>query len=374
MKLALVGAAGRMGQAILRLVREDTAIELVGACDAPGSPRVGRDVGEVAQLGTWGVALSSGVEDALLGAEVCIDFSSPRGAAAVARACARARVALVSGTTGLDDEALRAIDEAAAVVPALWAPNTSLGVQVLAELVREAVARLGPGFDLEIVEVHHRRKADAPSGTALRLAEAAREGRAGLAVVPGREGTPGPRKAEELGVFAVRGGDVIGDHTVHLLGDGERIELTHRATSRDLFARGALRAAQFVRGKAPGRYTMRDVIAGSLYFKVCLTLLPTAPTTPTTLTTTTTVLTTMTDPTTLTVLTIITALRAMTGTTAITGAVGTAGAMDTAVGTAGRLGGMGIGGAPRAPGSSIWSRPRCSSPRRISWCGRPPGI
>jgi 4-hydroxy-tetrahydrodipicolinate reductase len=339
MKLAVVGAGGRMGQAILRLAREDGSIELVGASDAPGSPDVGRDVGEVSRLGVWGVALSGSVEDALLGAEVCIDFSSPRATASVARACARARVALVSGTTGLPEDALQAIDEAARSIPVLWAPNTSAGVQVLAELVREAVARLGPGYDIEVVEVHHRRKADAPSGTALRLVEAAREGREGLTVVAGREGTPGARKAEEIGVFAVRGGDVIGDHAVHLLGDGERIELTHRATSRDLFARGALRAARFLLGKAPGRYTMRDVIAGSLYCLPCLTiLLLTAPATtaPATTITATTI----------------------TATTDAAKATGEGGGS----------------GARRARSSSTWSCRRSCSPRRTVWCGRRRGI
>jgi 4-hydroxy-tetrahydrodipicolinate reductase len=334
MKLAVVGAGGRMGQAILRLAREDGSIELVGASDAPGSPDVGRDVGEVSRLGVWGVVLSGSTEDALLGAEVCIDFSSPRATASVAQACARAGVALVSGTTGLQDDALQAIDEATKSIPVLWAPNTSAGVQVLAELVREAVARLGPGYDIEVVEVHHRRKVDAPSGTALRLVEAAREGRQGLTVVAGREGTPGARKAEEIGVLAVRGGDVIGDHTVHLLGDGERIELTHRATSRDLFARGALRAARFLLGKAPGRYTMRDVIAGPLYWCPCRILLPTTDlaTLPTTTTATTTTATT------------------------------TTAAEATAVG--------GGNAARKAPSFLTWSCPRFCCPRRTAWYGR----
>jgi len=337
MKLAVVGAGGRMGQAILRLAREDGTIELVGASDAPGSPDVGRDVGEVSRLGVWGVALSGSTEDALLGAEVCIDFSSPRATASVARACARAGVALVSGTTGLQDDALQAIDEAAKSVPVLWAPNTSAGVQVLAELVREAVARLGPGYDIEVVEVHHRRKVDAPSGTALRLVEAAREGRQGLTLVAGREGTPGARKAEEIGVLAVRGGDVIGDHAVHLLGDGERIELTHRATSRDLFGRGALRAARFLLGKAPGRYTMRDVIAGPLYCLPCRTILTTDLATTTTPTMATTALATTTTP-------------------------------ITAAAEATVAGGGSV--AREARSSWTWSCRRSFSPRRTAWYAR----
>ncbi|RYE82144.1 MAG: 4-hydroxy-tetrahydrodipicolinate reductase [Myxococcales bacterium] len=238
-------------------------MELVGASDGPGSAHVGRDVGDAIGMAPWGVGVSPDVGEAILGADVCIDFSSPAATVSIARACARAGVALVSGTTGLGPDAQAALDEAARAVPVLWAPNTSVGVQVLAELVREAVARLGPGFDVEVVEIHHRKKVDAPSGTARRLAEAAIEARPGLTEVSGRHGVPGPRPADELGVLAVRGGDVIGDHTVYLLGDGERIELTHRASSRDLFARGALRAARFVAGQKPGRYTMRDVLSAS---------------------------------------------------------------------------------------------------------------
>src|SRR5262249_18352988 len=154
------------------------------------------------------------------------------------------------------------LDEAARVVPVLWAPNTSVGVQVLAELVTQAAHKLGLAFDVEIVEAHHRAKVDAPSGTADRLRRAVAEARQGLRPVPGGGGNGGPRRADEIGVLALRGGDVIGDHTVHFLGPGERLELTHRATNRDLFARGALQAARFVTGKPPGRYAMADVLRG----------------------------------------------------------------------------------------------------------------
>src|SRR6185312_14259983 len=172
------------------------------------------------------------------------------------------RVAVVSGTTRLDADAERLLDQAARVVPVLWAPNTSVGVQVLAELVAEAAAKLGLSFDVEIVEAHHRAKVDAPSGTADRLRRAVVEAREDLVPVHGREGLVGPRKRTEIGVLALRGGDVIGDHTVHFLGQGERLELTHRATNRDLFARGALRAARFLHGKPAGRYTMADILHG----------------------------------------------------------------------------------------------------------------
>ena len=142
----------------------------------------------------------------------------------------------------------------------LWAPNMSLGVQVLAELVEQAVRRLGPAFDVEIVEVHHRKKIDAPSGTAKRLAQAAKSARPELSELSGREGDVGARKPRELAVMALRGGDVVGDHTVFLFGDGERIELTHRASNRDVFAHGAIRAARYVIGKPAGRYTIKDVL------------------------------------------------------------------------------------------------------------------
>ena len=168
---------------------------------------------------------------------------------------------LVIATTGLPAETAAALRELARDVPVVFAPNFSLGVQVLAELVEQAVKRLGGGFDVEILELHHRKKIDAPSGTALRLAKAARAARSELTEVHARDGNVGARSDDELGVVAVRGGDVIGDHTVFLLGQGERIELTHRASSRDLFARGALRAARFVCGKPAGRYAFKDILA-----------------------------------------------------------------------------------------------------------------
>lgn len=261
MKLALVGATGRMGLSVLRAAHAAGDVRVVGAAAAPSAREVGRDVGELAGVGTAGVAVGGEVGAALLGADVCIDFSSPRACAEAARAAAREGVPLVSGTTGLGPSEQRALDDASRRVAVLWAANMSLGVQVLADLVREAAGRLGLGFDVEVVEAHHRRKADAPSGTALRLVEALGEVRAGLRPVTGRQGQPGPRQADELGLFALRGGDVIGDHTVYFFGEGERLELTHRATSRDLFAHGALAAARFLRGKPPGRYTLRDVLA-----------------------------------------------------------------------------------------------------------------
>jgi 4-hydroxy-tetrahydrodipicolinate reductase len=260
-RIAISGAAGRMGQAVLRIARSE-GFDLVGALEAPGSPAIGRDVGEAAGTGPVGVLIGEDAGSALLGADVVIDFSRPAALRPLCAAAARAGVAVVSGTTGLDDAAERALDEAAKKVAVLWAPNTSVGVLVLAELAATAARLLGPGFDVEIVETHHRAKVDAPSGTALRLAESIATARDGLRRTTGRDGQTGARADDEIGVLAVRGGDVIGDHSVHFLGPGERIELVHRATSRDLFARGALRAARSLAGRPAGRYAMKDVLVG----------------------------------------------------------------------------------------------------------------
>ena len=260
MKLALHGATGRMGLAITQLAHAAEDIEIVGAICSAVDPHQGRDIGELAGLGTLGVVATADLGSGLLGADVVIDFSTASAVPGLMAVAARQGVAVASGTTNLDNAGKLALDKAAERVPVLWAPNTSLGVQVLAEVVEQALKRLGAGYDVEIVEVHHRRKVDAPSGTAKRLAAAVRAGRGDTREIYGREGDVGARTDDEMAVFAVRGGDVIGDHTVHLLGMGERLELTHRATSRTLFAHGALRAAQYVYGRAPKLYTISDVL------------------------------------------------------------------------------------------------------------------
>src|SRR5262249_14094745 len=203
------------------------------------APEQGSDVGEVAGIGHLGVSVTADHAVGLLGADVVIDFSMASAIETLARAVKRARVALVSGTTGIDSSGAAALSDAAEVAPVLWAPNMSLGIEAVARMARMAIAALGDDYDIEIVETHHRQKIDAPSGTALRLAEAVREARPDLLLRHGREGTHGGRKKTELMVVALRGGDVIGDHTIHLMGPSERIEITHRATHRDLFARGA---------------------------------------------------------------------------------------------------------------------------------------
>ena len=261
MRLAIHGVTGRMGQAVTRIAASE-GVTIVGAIASPGSAGLGRDAGEIAGAGPVGVVVSAAAGSGLLGADVVIDFSQPAALPHLLKLAMHAKIAVVSGTTRLDATGERLLSEAAKVIPVLWAANTSAGVQVLAELVMLAVQKLGLGFDVEIVETHHRAKIDAPSGTAERLRAAVEEARGELTSVSGREGNVGPRKQDEIGVFAVRGGDVIGDHTIHLLGQGERLELTHRATNRDLFARGALRAARFLHGKPAGRYTMADVLHG----------------------------------------------------------------------------------------------------------------
>jgi 4-hydroxy-tetrahydrodipicolinate reductase len=259
-KLALCGASGKMGRAVVRLASQEPDVRLVGAVDAPGSAALGRDVGELGGVDPAGVAISDDLAAALLGADVVIDFSTPASLGALLRAASRARVAVVSGTTGLGDELRAELERASTRIPVLWAPNMSLGVQLLRSLVEQAVRTLGPGYDVEIVETHHGAKVDAPSGTALELAQAAQAARPELELVHGRQGRTGPRPGAQLGMHSLRGGGVVGEHSVHLLGALERIELTHRAQSRDLFAAGALRAARYLVGKPAGSYRLADLI------------------------------------------------------------------------------------------------------------------
>lgn len=259
--VAIAGASGRMGRLLIEHILEAHDVRLVGALEHPRSPEIGTDVGALVGRPA-GVRIESDPKRALSGAQVVIDFSSPTATATVVRASAAAGLACVVGTTGLTDEARAAIDEAQQVVPVVAAPNMSLGVQVLTHVLGEALRLLGDDFDVEIVEAHHRDKKDAPSGTALRLAEVAlgARGLSADALQHGRSGGDALRTPREVGVHAVRGGDIVGDHTVVLAGRGERIELTHRATSRAVFAAGALRAARWVVGRPAGLYTMTDVL------------------------------------------------------------------------------------------------------------------
>ncbi len=259
--VALFGCTGRMGQCLVRALAEEAFadLRLRGALASPSSARLGLDA--AAQGAPTGVLVTSSVAQALRDAAVAVDFSSPGGVADNARACAEAGVALLVGTTGLDAAARAALALAAARIAILIAPNTSVGANVLLSLVSQATAALGADFDIEISELHHRLKRDAPSGTALALGEAAAAARGrplAEVAVHDRHGSFAPRDPGSIGFSVQRGGDVVGEHTVTFAAAGERLELTHRATDRMTFARGALRAARWLRGRPAGLYDMRD--------------------------------------------------------------------------------------------------------------------
>ncbi|HAL91633.1 MAG TPA: 4-hydroxy-tetrahydrodipicolinate reductase [Verrucomicrobia bacterium] len=266
-KILLIGAAGRMGQAIARLLASGAApgLELAAAVDRADSPLVGQDAGSAASARPLGVRIAADLADALAARpDVAIDFSFHAASAAAAPRMAAAGIPWIVGTTGLDDAETAAIAKAAQQIPVVLSSNMSLGVNLLYALVEQAARALqGRGYDCEIVERHHRRKKDAPSGTALYLGEAAAKGfgwNLKEVAVDGRSGLVGERPEKQIGFHAVRGGDIVGDHTVLFAADGECVELSHRATSRDTLALGALRAAAWIPGRAPALYGMRDVI------------------------------------------------------------------------------------------------------------------
>ncbi len=265
-RVAIAGSGGRMGQVLIEAVLAAPDLTLAGALEIPASALVGRDVGE--RVGrAIGVAVTADVSAAIRNADVLIDFTRPEGTLANLAACAAAKVGAVVGTTGLSNGDREKLRQLARTIPIVLAPNMSVGVNVLFKLVEVAAQRLGDDYDIEIVEMHHRHKVDAPSGTALKLGEAAatalgRELKS--AGVYAREGVTGERPARAIGFATLRGGDVVGEHTVIFAGDGERIELTHRAGSRMNFAQGALRAARFVAlkraAREPRMYDMQDVL------------------------------------------------------------------------------------------------------------------
>ncbi len=263
MRLVVTGAAGRMGRMLVKTIRETPGAKLVGALEREGSPVLGQDAGLVAQCGAAGVEISADPLKALLDADGVIDFSSPNATIEFTGLAAQARIAHIIGTTGLSDSDLQRLGAAARHAPIVRSGNMSLGVNLLALLTRRVARALGEDFDIEIVEMHHRMKVDAPSGTALLLGEAAAEGRGinlGDRSARGRDGITGGRNSGDIGFASLRGGSVIGDHSVIFAGDGERIELTHRAEDRAVFARGAIKAALWARGRKPGLYSMADVL------------------------------------------------------------------------------------------------------------------
>jgi 4-hydroxy-tetrahydrodipicolinate reductase len=262
MRLIVVGAAGRMGRSLIRAVVEAPGCTLAGAIERPGSEFLGQDAGVLAGLAPTGVAVTDDALPLFAAAEGVLDFTSPASTLEFAALAAQARMVHVIGTTGMADADLDRIDAAARHAVVVRSGNMSLGVNLLAALVRKAAAAL-PDFDLEILEMHHRHKVDAPSGTALLLGEAAAEGREVAlndVAVRSRDGHTGARPDGAIGFATLRGGSVVGEHVVILAGEGERIELGHRATDRAIFARGAVHAALWARGKNPGHYSMTDVL------------------------------------------------------------------------------------------------------------------
>ncbi|MFH0880226.1 MAG: 4-hydroxy-tetrahydrodipicolinate reductase [Lentisphaerota bacterium] len=264
--LALLGAAGRMGRTLVRCVQAGAVpgLKLTGAVDLWDCPERDKDAGQVAGVAAIGVKIGSDLAAVLPQADVVIDFTGHHSTAGNAPRVAEAGKALVIGTTGLSAEEKKVIEQAAEKIPVVLAPNMSLGVNLLFSLVRQAAKTLkDKGYDIEIIERHHRRKKDSPSGTAIGLGEAAAEGLdwdLSKVAVHGRNGLVGERPSEEIGFHAVRGGDILGDHTVPFAADGECIELSHRVTNRDTLAIGALRAASWISGRKAGLYSMKDVL------------------------------------------------------------------------------------------------------------------
>lgn len=263
LKLAVLGATGRMGNAVLACLAESPGMRLVGAVTEPGDSLLGTDAGDAARLEALGVALGSDPVDALAEADVAIDFTLPAALEANLAAAEAGDTALVIGTTGLSDAQMQTLAQAAQRIPIVYARNLSVGVNVFMDLVARAAAALGDSYDVEISEAHHRFKVDAPSGTALALGDriAAATGRSlDDVAVKARVGQTGPRNAGEIGFSVIRGGNIVGEHSVMFVGPEEQLQFTHKAADRKTFARGALLAARWVAGRTPGLYAMADVL------------------------------------------------------------------------------------------------------------------
>lgn len=262
MRLAIAGASGRMGRALIEAALTARDMQLGGALEMPGSPALGRDAGE--GLGKLtGVAVSSDIGTVIAASDCLIDFTRPDGTLAHLAQCVARGKAAVIGTTGFSGEQREVIVDAAEEIPIVFAPNMAVGVNVTFKLAEVAAKILGEGYDVEIIEAHHRHKADAPSGTALRLGEVVAQalGRdLSRVAAHGREGLTGERDAQTIAFHALRGGDIVGEHTVMFAGEGERVEVTVRSSSRMTYAVGALRAARFLAGKKKGLYDMQDVL------------------------------------------------------------------------------------------------------------------
>ena len=263
MNVAIIGAAGRMGTRLIHAVCETHGLTLSGAVERDGHPQLGMDAGLIAGAGNLGVPLTNDLDAAVAVADVLIDFTFPEVTLNNLTVCARHGKMLVSGSTGFTPEQKQQVEEFAKAIPVVLAPNMSVGVNACFKLLKEAAKILGDDFDVEVVELHHNKKKDSPSGTAVRMGEVVAEslGRDYNQVANyHREGMCGERTHAEIGMQTVRGGDIVGEHTVYFIGMGERIEISHRAMSRDMFARGAARACQWLQGQSPGLYDMQDVL------------------------------------------------------------------------------------------------------------------
>jgi len=263
MNVIVAGAAGRMGRRIGYMVDRHPSLSYTGAFEAAGSEFIGADAGELAGIGAIGVQIGEGLESVIESGDVIIDFTFHKATMEFARIAARSGTAMVIGTTGLSSDELAELAELSQAFPCVQAPNMSVCVNVLLQLVKKTAAVLGSDYDIEIVETHHNQKKDAPSGTAIKLGELAAEGvgrRLDDVGVFERSGIIGERKPGEIGIQSIRAADIVGEHTVYFAGPGERIELTHRAQTRDHFARGATVAAAWLEEKANGIYSMFDVL------------------------------------------------------------------------------------------------------------------
>ncbi len=262
LRIAIAGASGRMGRMLIEAVLKDGEAVLASAFDRPGTPFVGRDAGEMVGVAS-GVAIGDDARAAIAACDCLIDFTRPEGTLAHLELARELGKAMVIGTTGLDAAGKQVIAEAARDIPVVFAPNMAVGVNAVFKLLEVAARILNDGYDVEVIEAHHRFKVDAPSGTALRMGEVvARELGRDLdeCAIYGREGVTGERKAETIGFSTIRGGDVVGDHTVLFAGIGERIEITHKSGSRMPYALGSLRAARFLAGRKAGLFDMQDVL------------------------------------------------------------------------------------------------------------------
>ena len=262
-RIGVIGCAGRVGRMLIADIAATEGCALAGGVARPGSAALGQDIGELAGLGHTGIAIGDSAERLLRDSEVAIEFTTPAATAEHAALAARLGTPLVIGTTGLEGAEERAVREAAKRVPIVWAANTSLGINLLIGLVDQVARRLGSDWDIEIMEMHDRGKVDAPSGTALALGRAAAAARGAAfdeVAIRGRDGITGPRPSGAIGFAALRGGDNIGEHHVIFAGIGEQLELTHRATNRGIYSKGAVRAALWLVGRPPGLYGMKEVL------------------------------------------------------------------------------------------------------------------